>query len=112
MQFFTDVYHQKLNDSNAIVKYDIKWDRELESYLKRNITKQFDVNKIVPSLYRPFVKQSFYFDRHFNGMTYQWNDLYNVTDENRIIGFISGIAKPFSVLSNGCISDCRLMWLA
>jgi predicted helicase len=92
MRFFVDVYQKSLADLNTIDSNQIKWDRELAKYLARKIEKTFDSNQIIEATYRPFFKQFFYFDRHFNGMTYQWFDIYGATGQKVIV--IPGLASP------------------
>ncbi len=107
MQFFADIYQKTLKNSDFQNKQLIKWDEDLDSYLKRNIEKEFCAAQIITSTYRPFTKQFFYFDRHFNGRTYQWDKL--VGENQKLIGFISGISKPFSVIALGGISDLNVL---
>jgi len=107
MQFFVKIYKLTLKDENFKEKHLIKWDRELDIYLGRKINKKFEEKKIIKSLYRPFVKQIFYFDKNFNGMIYQWNKL--IGENQKLIGFISGISKPFSTLALNNISDLNVL---
>lgn len=93
IRFFVEVYQSKFTGSDE-KKLNIKWDRELTNYLARGIIKNFEYKSIKLSLYRPFFKTSLYFDRHFNGMTYQWFDVFNETDlENKYI-VVPGLASP------------------
>jgi predicted helicase len=69
MRFFVETYQGTLADKGFKHKFQIKWDRELSKYLERGIEKSLDENQMVDSLYRPFFKMKFYYDRHFNGMT-------------------------------------------
>jgi len=98
ISYFVQVYQNTLADENFADRNSIKWDRELTKYLGRRIEKQFEADKIIPCMYRPFVKKYFYYDRHFNGMTYQWPKI--PPENNFVIGFISGITKSFSVLAS------------
>ena len=66
MKYFVEVYSDRL-ENGVERELDIKWDRELEKYLDRRISKKFELKTIVSSLCRPFFKQYFYFDKHFNG---------------------------------------------
>lgn len=72
--------------------------------------KSFQSEQIVKSSYRPFYNQYFYFDKHFNGMTYQWFDILNENDtENKYIAFsASGNTKPFHCLGSNTIIDLHL----
>ncbi|MFM7367870.1 MAG: type ISP restriction/modification enzyme, partial [Sphaerospermopsis kisseleviana] len=78
MRFFVEVYQNQFNKKeNEALSQQIKWDDDLKSYFKRGIEKTFEIKNIKLSLYRPFYKQYFYFDKHFNGRTYQWFDILN-----------------------------------
>ncbi len=110
VKFLIEVYQETLKDSNYPNKDTIKWDRELNKYLDRKINKIFENDQIIKSLYRPFYQQYFYFDKHFNGMTYQWFDILNENDtENKYIAFsASGNTKPFHCLGSNTIIDLHL----
>jgi len=108
MKYFVEVYQERFK-KGTIRELDIKWDHELTQYLERKIPKSFEDNKIVESLYRPYTKEHLYFDKHFNGMTYQWFSIYVEGKKNQYIA-ISGIgsSKSFHTLvSNQIIGlDC------
>ena len=110
VKFLIEVYQETLKDSNYPNKDTIKWDRELNKYLDRRINKTFQPEQIIESSYRPFYNQYFYFDKHFNGMTYQWFDILNENDtENKYIAFsASGNTKPFHCLGSNTIIDLHL----
>ena len=93
MRFFIEIYQATLKDANFKNKHLIKFDRELDQYLKRNIEKNFEDSCIIKSTYRPFTQMFFYFDKHFNGMTYQWFNIYNYNKNNKFIS-IPGLASP------------------
>lgn len=109
MKYFAEVYNEQLGKKTKQT-LDIKWDRELEKYLDRRISKEFDAESIVSSLRRPFFKQYFYFDKHFNGMTYQWFDIFDPVDtQNKYIAFAApGCSKPFHCLVANSIIDLHL----
>lgn len=107
MQFFIDQYMTaKTGKSNV----SIKWDATLDSYLSRGIDKQFDKVVIVPSLYRPFVKNNLYFDRHFIGRQYQMPAIFGSgANRNLTISFSDrGSRSPFSVLASDSITELHL----
>ncbi|NCR38368.1 MAG: N-6 DNA methylase [Microcystis aeruginosa W13-11] len=110
IKFFIDIYSATLKDENYSNQDAIKWDRELTKYLDRRIEKSFDYQSIVQSLYRPYTKQYFYFDKHFNGMIYQWLDIYNSTEsDHRFIAFSAlGNSKSFHCLASKLIIDLHL----
>ncbi|MFM5993987.1 MAG: type ISP restriction/modification enzyme, partial [Dolichospermum sp.] len=111
MKFFVEIYQSQFDKQpEAKLSQQIKWDEDLKSYFKRKIQKQFDKTSIQPSLYRPFCKQNLYFDKHFNGRTYQWFDILNEKDaENKYIAFSAlGNTKPFHCLGSNTIIDLHL----
>ncbi|MDB9406240.1 N-6 DNA methylase [Microcystis sp. CS-574] len=107
MMFFVDVYQRTFKDENYQGRNQIKWDRELTKYLSQRISKVFNDANMLMSYYRPYTKQWLYFDKHFNGMTYQWYDILNAEDiENKYIAFLAlGNSKPFHCLSSNSIID-------
>ncbi|GBL12614.1 hypothetical protein MSj_04134 [Microcystis aeruginosa Sj] len=110
MRFFVDVYQRTFKDENYQERNQIKWDRELTKYLYQRISKVFNDANMLMSYYRPYTKQWLYFDKHFNGMTYQWYDILNAEDiENKYIAFLAlGNSKPFHCLSSNSIIDLHL----
>jgi predicted helicase len=109
MKFFVEMYKNTIAGIET-GKFDIKWDRELTKYLERRINKEFEPKNIKQSLYRPFTKMSLYFDKHFNGMPYQWFDLFTENDpDNKYIAFSAlGSTKPFHCLGSNLIVDLHL----
>ncbi|MEH2379370.1 MAG: type ISP restriction/modification enzyme [Nostoc sp.] len=109
MKFCIKIYQSQILGITES-KFNIKWDRELTKYLDRGIIKCFDCQNIKSSLYRPFVKIKLYFDRHLNGMTYQWFDIFNENDlQNKYIAFSAlGNTKPFHCLGSNSIIDLHL----
>ena len=110
VKFFIESYNlTRLNISNE-AKFNIKWDADLESYAKRNIDKKYDKNQIVKSLFRPYSTKYFYFDRHLNGRTYQWFNLFRTFGDNLFISFNGlGMDKPFSCIAYNGMMDVQLM---
>lgn len=104
VKFLINVYQDTLKDGNNKNKNQIKWDAELTSYLSRKINKKFEEDFIVSSLYRPYTKQFLYFDKHFNGRTYQWFNIYSASTNNKIIAFNTGGIK-FAVVATETIID-------
>ncbi|MHC5760505.1 type ISP restriction/modification enzyme [Nostoc sp.] len=99
MKFFVDVYERKRRTSEEL-GFDIKWDRELNKYLKRGISKKFDERLIVTGIYRPFTKKYLYFDKHFNGMTYQLPQIFPEQSlENKVITISFGQRGSFSLVA-------------
>jgi len=110
VRFFTDVYQKTLNNPNFNEKQSIKWDADLEKYLQRGIEKKYEKEKIIKALYRPFNQQFFYFDKHLNGRTYQWFDIFREKGKNNYI-IIPGLASPkdFFTLSTDTITDLNCL---
>jgi len=106
IKFFTDVYNQTVDNPKFEHKHSIKWDRELDKYRERPVRKMFNAEQILPSTYRPFVKQYLYFDKHFNGMTYQWFDMFRHKSQNHYIAINApGSNKEFYSLSSATLID-------
>lgn len=100
MKFFVEVYQKEFDKAEQEeFSEQIKWDEDLRSYFKRGIKKQFQGQSIKSSLYRPFYKEYLYFDKHFNGRTYQWFNL-SKDDEQNYYMCLPGIgaSKPFQCL--------------
>lgn len=114
MKFFVEQYEHERVAGKPPTKGPIKWDRELEKYRNRGIEKRFAIGAIVPSLYRPFCKQWFYFDRHFNGMVYQWAYILPTrAGMNRLIMYTQpGSQKPFMVGTADTICDLHFVGAA
>ena len=109
MRFAIDVYQKTLENPGYKGKQQIKWDAELKRYVERKIAKEFEDNKIVKSIYRPFTSKYLYFDKHFNGRTYQWFNIYHNNHDNVYLAFsASGGNKPFHCLSSKQIIDLHL----
>jgi len=110
IKFLIDIYQKTLANNNYEDKFLIKWDRELTNYLDRKITKSFENQQIVNSLYRPYTKQYFYFDKHFNGMTYQWFSIFHNHELNQYI-ITPGLSsqKNFHVLASRDIVDLNCL---
>ncbi|MCY7277055.1 MAG: DNA methyltransferase [Phormidesmis sp. CAN_BIN44] len=105
MKYFVEVYSDRL-ENGVKRELDIKWDRELEKYLSRKIKKIFKQENICFSAYRPYVKYYFYFDRHFNGMTYQIPALFpNPNAQNPIIAVTNHTQIPFLIQAVDCIPE-------
>ena len=85
LTFFSSIYSKTVLDHKFSHKNEISWDRELDNYRKRGINKEFKVTDIRKALFRPFTTKLHYFDRHFNGMFYQWANITRTEKDNIII---------------------------
>jgi predicted helicase len=107
MKSFIKVYQNALQ--NEKLDFQIKWDRELSKYLKSSIQKVFTKEQVVINQYRPFVKQFFYFDKHFNGQPYQWFEIYRTEVMNKFLVINSpGNPKGFFCIGSDTICDLHL----
>ncbi|MDE0011504.1 MAG: N-6 DNA methylase [Candidatus Poribacteria bacterium] len=96
------------------VMYDdtkVGWSSGLKLKLKSGITTDFSQKQIRTSLYRPFTKSYFYFDRAMTERVYVFPSIFPISDaetENRVICVGVYGRKAFSVLMSGFISDVNL----
>ncbi len=113
MKYFVEVYGDRL-ENGVKRELDIKWDRELEKYLSRKISKDYNSHCIMPSFWRPFIKKFFYFDKQFNGMTYQMPTIFPSSDAKKSSIFCTdvGTQSPFMVTASNCIPDLHLVGTA
>jgi predicted helicase len=114
MVFFTAGYENARQGNPAAPLAEIKWDSDLTRYRERGIPKQFEPTAVVESLYRPFCKAAFYFDRHFNGRVYQWPSIFPTPDAKNLIFFYTqpGSQKPFMVGAFDGICDLHAVGAA
>lgn len=105
MKYCIDIYQKTLKNNKFKDKFTIKWDRELESYCKRKIEKQFDNACVVNAIYRPYIKKYLYFDKHFNGMTYRLGNIFPYVHTNKAIWFKSGVDGGKFYLAVDSIAD-------
>jgi predicted helicase len=115
IEFFVEMYERERRTGKEQIEHPIKWDPELVRYRKSGVQKHFVKNAIVRSLYRPFCKQWFYYDRHFNGRLYQWPSILpaGTKNTNRLILYTQpGSQKPFMVGSADTICDLHFVGAA
>ncbi|MBP7818299.1 MAG: hypothetical protein KA085_19450 [Phenylobacterium sp.] len=65
----------------------IKWDADLDRHRHRQagVIKKFSDRAIIRAAYRPFTQRWLYFDRHFNGRSYQQPALFGLGLPNTAI---------------------------
>lgn len=90
IKFIASSYESRRKD--GIVNTDIKWDRELDKFLKKNVQIKFEEDCISEAILRPYNKQSVYVNRHLNSFVYQW-DFFIKDMEAKCIA-IPGLANP------------------
>ena len=114
MKYFVEVYSDRL-ENGVRRELNIKWDRELEKYLERRISKEYKQAIVIHASYRPFIKMYFYFDKHFNGMTYQIPSIFpgNIQKENLVICCTDvGSQKPFMTIPSDSVPDLHVVGAA
>ena len=88
----------------------IKWSSSLESSFRRGIKATFDETKIQTALYRPFCKQSVYFDGMLNHRTGQLEDIHPTPKHTNVtIGSSGERRREYSVGIATQIPDLELV---
>ncbi|CAN7572157.1 type ISP restriction/modification enzyme [Pararhizobium sp. LjRoot238] len=87
MRYFVDMYEATRRNPSFESRDTIKWDRELDRYLSTRVGKTFDEGNVQRAAFRPFTTRWLYFDRHFNGMTYQLPVMFPKGASNHVISF-------------------------
>ncbi len=108
----SDKLHKQLNDSEITTdKTKIAWVQNLKMQLiKGKKLDDFSQEKISVSLYRPFNKQYFYYERELSWSLYLMKKIFPDKDaQNVVINTGVGNGKNFSALVSDCISDCVLI---
>ncbi len=85
----------------------ISWTHEIREDLIRGKCGEFDAEGIRLGMYRPFQKQSCYFNQQFNNRTYQLPKMYPTSELVNLVFATTGIGatKGFSVLMSSSIVD-------
>jgi predicted helicase len=111
-----DRYKRANRPSNVddFVRYErIKWSRDLKLDLQRGHYAEFRESKIRTSLYRPFCKQSLFFDRIMNEEVYVFPRFFPTTAseaENLVICLTDqGSEKAFMVMISSIVADLHLV---
>jgi predicted helicase len=106
IKYFIEIYQKTLLDNAFPQKGKIAWDSDLIRYCDRKIEKRFESDKVVTSLFRPYTKRYFYFDKHLNGRLYRFSDLYKIGQKNLFIAINrEGNSKPFHCLGSENVID-------
>ncbi|GAA9240221.1 DEAD/DEAH box helicase family protein [Helicobacter pylori] len=104
--------HKQLNDSEITTdKTKIAWVQNLKNQLiKGKKLDDFSQEKISVSLYRPFNKQYFYYERELSWSFYNMKKIFPDKDaQNVVINTGVGNGKNFSALVSDCISSLDLI---
>ncbi len=120
ISYFIDVYNSDVFkyaemslSSNVnideMVNLNIKWSRDLKKHLIARHSITFDRAKIIFSLFRPFIGQSFYSDFILNDVLTNYHaELFGKGfDYSNSVIYFSGVpsSKPFQVLISNCPVD-------
>ncbi|GAA9305065.1 DEAD/DEAH box helicase family protein [Helicobacter pylori] len=108
----SDQLYKQLNDQEITTdKTKIAWVQNLKMQLiKGKKLDDFSQEKISVSLYRPFNKQYFYYERELSWSFYLMKKIFpNKDAQNVVINTGVGNGKNFSALVSDCISDYSLI---
>ena len=91
---------------------NISWSSSLVPQLEKGIHLNFEPNKIVIGLYRPFVKQQLYLGEKMIHRRGQFQEFFPKSHINNRVISISGIgaSKDFSLLITDCVADIQLQF--
>ena len=103
VDFYNSERNAKKHDSNYKVKYDstkIVWTDMFLKSLNNNIPFQVHKELVTESMYRPFFKQYFSYQKELIQRTYQQEKLFPTTETKNYLIALSGISasKPFTSL--------------
>ena len=89
----------------------ISWNRGLRNDLAKLRHHEYHSESIRTAMYRPFVRQHYYFDRNFNDMIYQIPKLFPTPQSSNLVICCSGIGvtKEFSCIIADTIPDLELI---
>ena len=72
-------------------KRRISWSRALKNKLAKGMPMVFREKAIVQAMYRPFMRQHFYYDSHLNEMVLQWPRIFPTGSEENYAICVAGI---------------------
>ena len=106
-----DYYHQFIGKEIIYDETKISWTDETKSLLRREKEIPFDVGNIRLAIYRPYCKQSIYFNHDWNTRPYQMPRLFPTPKHKNRAICIPGIGdtKPFSCLMTDIIPDLGIL---
>jgi predicted helicase len=106
VRFFIAAYERRRCFPSETDKNPVKWDRELEKHLRRNIEKVFDPDLIRSVAYRPFSRRLIYYDRHINAFHFQTGSIFPDEQPHPTIVFSDPFAqKPWFALAIAVMVD-------
>jgi len=113
-EFQTAKSKDERTNSNEIIRLDptkISWTRGLRADFDRIKYHKYDKSLIRSSIYRPFTKMWYYFDRNFNDMIYQIPKLFPTPESQNLVICVSGVGvtKEFSAIITDVTPDLELI---
>jgi predicted helicase len=122
IQFFNDQSdnYSKINQTSLTPNIDdfiildptvFSWDRGRKNDLKNGKKYTYDVNSIVPSLYRPYQKQNCYFNRELNNYVALMPSLFPTQNHINLLICVSGVGvtKEFTTIITNILPDLELI---
>ena len=90
---------------------NISWSGELKDDCAKLVIHTFKLDEVVQSVYRPFCKQAYYFDKDLNNRLYQMPKIFpNSNCENLVIAVTGrGATKDFSALISNLLTDLEMI---
>jgi predicted helicase len=106
------LYHEQHKYNITYDPTKIVWTDSFINSLNNNKEFIFKKNLITDSLYRPFFKQRFYYQKDLIQRTYQLTKLFPAKDKNNLVISSCGLGskKDFSILITNCIPDYQLIF--
>jgi predicted helicase len=93
---------------NGEVDDVVKWSETLLRRCKASATEQFDRERIVPTLYRPFVRWEFYHSQLLTDRPGRADEAFPPTESNLSVCFMAGDRQPFSALASSALPNLNL----
>ena len=90
------------------IDQEIKWSETLLRRSKNRVVEVFDQDRIVQTLYRPFVEWSYYHSLVFVDRPGLANQLFPVGKQSKSICFMAGDRQPFSAIAAGSVPNLNM----
>ena len=98
------------NDLTLLDQTKISWSRGLKKDYEQRREHIYNRECLRIAMYRPFIKEHYYFDKNFNDMVYQMPKLFPTPQSKNLVICTSGIgSNDFSVLITNCIPDLNIL---
>jgi predicted helicase len=114
-----DTYETNLkHNPNAKIEYcvesdeaKIKWSSSLLQLCVNKVRLNYVVSDMVTSMYRPFVRENLYFNRHLNHRPYLMPKIFPTSQKSNLLICVSGVGvtKDFSAIMTNMLPDLELI---